>query len=1021
MKITGSLPLLLATVLATPSLTQEPVARVPEAGQRTHEAFERWRAQHGGGWHVDVDRYTGRATFLGGGTFVGESAPRGDADYFFLARRMIEATADLTGLEPQTLVDERVKFLPLGLIGTTDKTTVSFRQEVGGVPVLGGRVNVLFDPSGGGLSLQSTALPGVAGLGTLPALTREEACALAAAAFEAETGVPALELGEAALGIGWELTGDEKVGRLVWEVAASWSAPDLVPVGRCLWIDASTGLAIQSFSTVHEYDVSGTVSTNATPGLLPDTAGNPPVLLPAKDLRVRTVTDTVYTDVTGAFHFPGITGPVQVTAEYVGHWAHVDNVAGAEEVFVGQLTGTGNQVVLNAAPAEAVTAQANAYVTLGSLRDWVRSIDPTDDTADFQVYARVNLNSTCNAYFDYFSVNFFASGGPCPNTGYSTVIAHETGHWLNELYHTGNGYDGMGEGNADIWAMYLYDTAIVGADFLGTGTNVRDGNNTTMFCGDATPNCHGGEVHLEGEVWMGAAWKLRTRLNNTHGNATGDAIANGLFSGWMNAYDQAEIKSVIETQWLTLDDDNGDLDDGTPHYADIDGGFRDQGFPGVDMPAIRYADVTILDNTTDETGPYVVDATIVPQAAPSINVATLWYKVGDGDWAFASMVPMGGDAFQAGIPGQSSVAEVLYYISATDSLGNSLDFPEGGEDEALYFVVGVVETIFFDDFESPDDAGWTHGTYGDTPNPHDDFQHGSPAGKAGDPSTAASGTRVWGNDLGEDVFNGAYQNQQHNWLRSPLIDCSASTYTQLRFRRWLRVDASANDAARVLVNGVEVWVNDAVEPVTDHGWQLVTLDISDVADGDPAVELEFSLQSDALTTFGGWTIDDVELRKLAPVSGAVGMPYCFGDGSATPCPCNNAGSATTGCANSTGHGASIAGTGSTSVVADDLAFQAEGMVPSQPGLMFAGLNAVNVGLGLVFGDGLRCAGGSIVRLGVRMASGTGAAQWGPGLAGAGAWSSGDVRRFQLWYRDPGGSPCGSGFNLSNGLEVVFTP
>jgi hypothetical protein len=51
---------------------------------------------------------------------------------------------------------------------------------------------------------------------------------------------------------------------------------------------------------------------------------------------------------------------------------------------------------------------------------------------------------------------------------------------------------------------------------------------------------------------------------------------------------------------------------------------------------------------------------------------------------------------------------------------------------------------------------------------------------------------------------------------------------------------------------------------------------------------------------------------------------------------------------------------------------------------------------------------------------------GPGIAGhaadhfpsTGAIDPGDTWRFQAWYRDPAG-PCGTGFNLSNGLEVTF--
>ena len=33
-------------------------------------------------------------------------------------------------------------------------------------------------------------------------------------------------------------------------------------------------------------------------------------------------------------------------------------------------------------------------------------------------------------------------------------------------------------------------------------------------------------------------------------------------------------------------------------------------------------------------------------------------------------------------------------------------------------------------------------------------------------------------------------------------------------------------------------------------------------------------------------------------------------------------------------------------------------------------------------------------------------------------AAGDVKRFQYWYRNPGGSPCGSQFNLTNGYEIT---
>ncbi|MAF64484.1 MAG: hypothetical protein CMJ84_02330 [Planctomycetes bacterium] len=153
----------------------------------------------------------------------------------------------------------------------------------------------------------------------------------------------------------------------------------------------------------------------------------------------------------------------------------------------------------------------------------------------------------------------------------------------------------------------------------------------------------------------------------------------------------------------------------------------------------------------------------------------------------------------------------------------------------------------------------------------------------------------------------------------------------------------------------------------------------------------------------------------------LGTAYCFGDGSASPCPCGNNAPTGVGCGNSTGGGAGLVAGGSTSVSADNLGFDAAGLLPGQPALLFSGMNAVNNGQGVPFGDGLRCAGGTVKRLGVRVPDASGGANWGPGLAPLGEWGPGDVRRFQAWYRDPGGSPCGSGFNLSSGYEVTFTP
>lgn len=157
----------------------------------------------------------------------------------------------------------------------------------------------------------------------------------------------------------------------------------------------------------------------------------------------------------------------------------------------------------------------------------------------------------------------------------------------------------------------------------------------------------------------------------------------------------------------------------------------------------------------------------------------------------------------------------------------------------------------------------------------------------------------------------------------------------------------------------------------------------------------------------------------------VGDEYCFGDGSATPCPCGNASAvgAESGCANEVGNrGATLTTSGSTSVTANRLQASILGTGSNaEPMILFAGTARLNGGAGFAFGDGLRCAGGLVRRFPVQTAvSNFGISIYGPSLAAFGGWSAGDTRYFQAFYRSNGG-PCGAGFNLSNAVEITFTP
>ena len=158
---------------------------------------------------------------------------------------------------------------------------------------------------------------------------------------------------------------------------------------------------------------------------------------------------------------------------------------------------------------------------------------------------------------------------------------------------------------------------------------------------------------------------------------------------------------------------------------------------------------------------------------------------------------------------------------------------------------------------------------------------------------------------------------------------------------------------------------------------------------------------------------------FTPGAGEPGASFCSGDGSGTACPCGNTGGSGEGCANDTGSGGVLTGSGSASTGAADLVLTGEQLIPSQPGLYFQGNNAINSGNGNPFGDGLRCAGGGVIRLQVRFAGGAGSSQTSVNISAAGGVAAGDTKRYQIWYRDPNTTTCGGQFNLSNGLEITF--
>jgi len=188
-------------------------------------------------------------------------------------------------------------------------------------------------------------------------------------------------------------------------------------------------------------------------------------------------------------------------------------------------------------------------------------------------------------------------------------------------------------------------------------------------------------------------------------------------------------------------------------------------------------------------------------------------------------------------------------------------------------------------------------------------------------------------------------------------------------------------------------------------------------------------QESAVLPFSTGTRENGGLLHSGPyLETPPGTSYCFGHaGSGTPCPCNNDNDGTlagAGCANGAfASGARLLGSGVASVSADTLVLHGQATEPWQYGLYFQANNDLSPGV--AWGDGLRCAGGNLRRLGTRLADASGSSDTSgyanPIAVIAGNVSAGDTKYYQLWYRTPLTTVCGYFFNQTNGYRVTWQP
>ncbi|HEX3131083.1 MAG TPA: PepSY domain-containing protein [Thermoanaerobaculia bacterium] len=342
-----------------------------------------------------------------------------------------------------------------------------------------------------------------------------------------------------------------------------------------------------------------------------------------------------FTNSAGLFDYTSGTVTTTLTGKYVDIIDQCGSISesAAGAINLGGANGNHDCTAVGASLGN-TAASRTAFYELNKLMEMARGWLPTNTWLQTQVPTTVNISQTCNAFYSGGTVNFYRSGGGCRNTGeIAGVFDHEWGHGLDDN-DAGGVLSSSSEGYADIAAIYRLQTSCVGHGFFwtsnkgcgntadGTGFNANEAQQGSSHCdldcsgvrdadwdkhADHTPDTPlgfvctscltgtgpcGRQVHCAAAPARQAAWDFVARdLRGAPYNLdsqTAFVVANKIFyqgSGNIGSWHSCTCGTSASgcgatngyMQWLTADDDNGNLNDGTPHMTALFNAFNRHG------------------------------------------------------------------------------------------------------------------------------------------------------------------------------------------------------------------------------------------------------------------------------------------------------------------------------------------------------------------------------------------------------------------------------------------------------------
>ncbi len=467
-------------------------------------------------------------------------------------------------------------------------------------------------------------------------------------------------------------------------------------------------------------------------------------------------------------------------------------------------------------------------------------------------------DGSCNAYYDYSSINFFADDGTCYASGlFIEIVYHEFGHGINHRAYIAFGDNGMDnsalhEGYSDVWTMFMTGDPVLAEGFFKSNPSsfIRRYDQAPMrYPEDVDPTA----PHVTGQIIAGAWWDFR-QLTDPY---TAFQVFADHYMGTPDAPDgqEGQLYQDCLMEALIADDDDGDLTNGTPNQRELLCAFARHGI----YPAGGSAFPLVADNVhkTDEVVGTITGVKLSAFTNGIVDTVWLFYRLqGQSTWDSAMAQRVSGDSFAVYIPVQGPAIVEYFFKYSTCQAEQTMPQNVQGVPANIPYVrlMGYelkedvpVSTARPWLIGAPDDDATT-GTWNITAPVASYLDPASPSretmiqpgyDRTGDNVYAVTGASATETDQPgtDDIDNGK------TTLTSPAIDLSQYQDPVITYWRWFSNEMGASpleDYWRVYIsNNDSTWVLVEETNAPDRSWRLVALRVKDYVEPSSKVRLRF--------------------------------------------------------------------------------------------------------------------------------------------------------------------------------------